>query len=247
MIVDLLKLPIFYKSKKSYLACQDGTFYFLAYQQLRYERKYKIEGLTINQIIQILNMNPIGLKPLYEPRQVNNVYFDTEAFSSYKNNVDGIAQRKKYRVRWYGDLQSIVQSPKLEIKIRNNELGDKITYDLTSFNLSDISDLIKEVNSNCPETGRNLQAKLFNSYYRCYFISPDGKFRITIDTNLEYSPVLNSNLKKNHFYKDHQSIILELKYDSIYDDQVDEILRFIPFRRSKNSKYVSGIEICYEK
>jgi hypothetical protein len=40
---------------------------------------------------------------------------------------------------------------------------------------------------------------------------------------------------------------LELKYDSIYDDQVDEILRFIPFRRSKNSKYVSGIEICYEK
>ena len=214
---------------------------------MRYERKYKIEGLTVHQIIQILILNPIGLKPLYEPRQINNIYFDTEAFSSFKNNVDGIAQRKKYRVRWYGNLESSVQAPRLEIKTRNNELGDKISYDLKPFSLDDISDLIKEVNTNCPEAGRNLQAKLFNSYYRYYFVSPDAKFRITLDTDLEYSPILNSNLKKNHFYKDHQSLILELKYDSIYDDQVDEILRFIPFRRTKNSKYVSGVDLCYEK
>ena len=36
-------------------------------------------------------------------------------------------------------------------------------------------------------------------------------------------------------------MIVELKYDKEYDEDVDEILSYISFPQTKNSKYVSGL------
>ena len=33
------------------------------------------------------------------PREINNIYYDTLNFNSAKNNLDGISNRIKYRVR----------------------------------------------------------------------------------------------------------------------------------------------------
>ena len=69
---------------------------------MRYERKYKIENVALDVIIQALKMHPAGLSKIYPDRQINNIYFDTPGLTTYKENVMGIANRDKYRVRWYG-------------------------------------------------------------------------------------------------------------------------------------------------
>ncbi len=46
-------------------------------------------------------------------------------------------------------------------------------------------------------------------------------------------------------FKEEWTSILELKYDEEFDNKADRITQYFAFRRTKNSKYVSGIEYCY--
>jgi len=212
---------------------------------LRYERKYRIEAVSPSIIVQALRLHPAGLRPLHHARQVNSVYFDTPGFSTYKDNVDGIAERKKYRMRWYGTELLCAEAPKLEIKSRNKEVGEKQSFELPAFSFLHIHKTTKEVNSYCPESGKSLHPVLFNSYQRLYFASPDARFRLTLDWNLQYSPLLSNHIVHKHLYTESNVCILELKYDAKYDNVADRITQYLPYRRTKNSKYVTGIELCY--
>ena len=42
--------------------------------------------------------------------------------------------------------------------------------------------------------------------------------------------------------KDFKSVILELKYQEEYDEEANSIINQFPFRLSKSSKYVNGIQ-----
>lgn len=212
---------------------------------MRYERKYRIEGVNRALILQSLRMHPAALRPIYQPRQINNIYFDTPGFITYKDNVVGQATRLKFRVRWYGKQIRFAENPKLEIKIRNNELGDKKQFDLPDFHLSNFNELIKKVNQLCPEAGGMLRPVLINSYQREYFSTKDERFRLTLDDNLEYSPLLYGSFLLKHLFQEENTRILELKYEADLEATVDRIAQHIPFRRTKNSKYVTGIELCY--
>jgi hypothetical protein len=195
--------------------------------------------------MQGLRMHPAGLRILHPSRQINNVYFDTPGFSTYKDNVSGLAQRKKFRVRWYGSDNLNIENAVLEIKIRDNEVGDKIIYPLDSFSFLDIKKLIRQVNSLCPETGAALRPTLFNSYNRSYLSSPDKAFRITLDTKLCYAPMMPEPFIGRQLLQETHISVLELKYDEALDSLSDRITQYLPYRRTKNSKYVSGIELCY--
>ena len=70
---------------------------------MRYERKYKVSDLHHHVILQTIRMHPAGLRKIYPDRQINNIYFDSTGLQCYHDNVDGIGERKKFRVRWYGD------------------------------------------------------------------------------------------------------------------------------------------------
>ena len=50
-----------------------------------------------------------------------------------------------------------------------------------------------------------------------------------------------------HLFPGHNSdsIILELKYNYQDDDEAHIISSYFPFRMTKNSKYVSGVETLY--
>jgi SPX domain protein involved in polyphosphate accumulation len=212
---------------------------------MRYERKYRIEGLSLPLILQSLRLHPASLRPIFAERQVNNIYFDTPGLVTYKNNVAGQAQRKKYRVRWYGNNVRHIESPQLEVKIRDMELGIKKTFPTELFHLSNLRKLSKEVNTLCPEAGTMLQPVLLNSYKRLYFASADRHFRLTVDYDLRYTPLLNNTYLNQHHYTEENVAILEIKYDAAFDDLSDRITQYIPYRRTKNSKYVTGIDLCY--
>lgn len=216
----------------------------------RYERKYIVpKSIPLEELIAIVKSNSAFFKEVFYERQVNNIYFDTNGYKFYFDNVDGVADRQKVRIRWYGDTLGAIQKPKLEIKIKNGLVGDKWTFDLDPFILEssitgrDLQKLF--TNSNLPrpiyEMVRGLNPTLVNAYTRRYFVSADQKFRITLDYDVYYR---NIKARMNNFSKMPQSDpfnVVELKYGLEDDRLANSLSNQFPFRLSKNSKYVNGV------
>lgn len=206
---------------------------------MRFERKYRIEGKSIAMVKQLLRFHPAGFRTLYPDRQINNIYFDTGDMTTFTQNVYGINERKKYRLRWYGeDLQEILNS-QFEIKIKHNELGEKETHDFPDSRLKDLSRITRHA-SRILTPALPLRPVLLNSYNRSYFGSMDGKFRLTIDVDLRYHSLLVSPAFRKYLIRD-DAIIVEVKYDETVDQEVEFITQHMPFRQGKHSKYVNGV------
>lgn len=221
----------------------------------RFERKFFVEGRSLHQIENIVLRHPSIFRKLHHPRQVNNIYYDTVGFDSFWANVDGLLQRQKYRIRWYGPTYGMIEKPVLECKIRNGFLGGKEHYDLRPFEIDDRTGLegIRRslLDSDLPANVRQdlslQQPRLLNHYRRKYYISRDGRFRITIDDDLRYYPVEGLRRHIGMPMIDRDNAVMELKYSSsdINDRDAREIMNDMPFRMTKNSKYVTGVEKLY--
>lgn len=222
-------------------------------EPLRYERKYLIADYSFPDILQLIKFHPACFSEIYHERYVNNIYFDTLGMNNYFENVEGNKNRKKVRIRWYGDLMGQIKSPVLEYKIKKGLLGYKVSYNLKPFTL-DLSFSKSRVNEvlndkAIPNEVKNdllsLQPLLLNRYKRKYFLSADKNFRITIDHELSYYKI---GYNKNTFLNksaDHYSTIVELKYDSSLETEADKVSSEFPFMLTKNSKYLSGLERLY--
>lgn len=216
----------------------------------RYERKYIVpKSMPLRELVAIVNGNSAFFREVFYERQVNNIYFDTNGYKFYFDNVDGVADRQKVRIRWYGDTFGAIQSPKLEIKIKNGLVGDKWTFDLNSFTLDraitskGLHRLFADSKLPRPiyELVRDLKPTLVNSYTRRYFVSADQRFRITLDYEVFYR---NIRSRMNNFSKMPQADpfnVVELKYNLENDRIANSISNQFPFRLSKNSKYVNGV------
>lgn len=208
---------------------------------MRFERKYRIETLTVSEVEQILRLHPVSFRQLHPDRQINNIYFDSPDLMTYHQNLSGVGYRKKYRIRWYGEDPKKVRKPKFEIKIKKNELGEKETFKVEKFSLDRLGPITKEVNRLNPD-GNLLMPVLLNSYKRGYLISSDGRFRVTIDHHMHYHSLINQPHFARYYYGD-PAIVLEVKYEAETDNLLSEITQRLPFRQSKHSKYVVGVEM----
>ena len=81
----------------------------------------------------MIRLHPASFRTLYPPRQVNNIYFDTRDLLGFRQNIAGQNERRKYRVRWYGEEVKAVSKPRFEIKRKHNELGDKLVSPIGEF------------------------------------------------------------------------------------------------------------------
>ena len=92
----------------------------------------------------------------------------------------------------------------------------------------------------------SLKPSLLNRYLRKYYESCDGKYRITVDTDQSFYLV---NSHGNFFLNkiaDNNTVILELKYNHDYDSGASYITTKFPFRLTKSSKYVTGVERVFQ-
>lgn len=221
---------------------------------LRYERKFLISGVDRYGIESIVKQHPAIFIERYPERCVNNIYLDTHSMSNYFDNVDGLSERLKVRIRWYGDLFGVVKNPVLELKIKKGFLGGKNIFPLKSFCLNEKYSLNKQqdmfASSDMPnsliEYLKPLKFALLNRYCRKYYESSDHKFRITIDFNMEFYKLDSANNSFNEKFVDFNNTVLELKYSDENDDFAESISNFFPFRVTKSSKYVSGIDKLYQ-
>lgn len=206
---------------------------------MRYERKYKIEDLTLDLVHQIIQNHPASFSKIFPDRKVNNIYFDTPSLTTYSDNVKGIGERRKFRVRWYGTKENTKQKNNFEIKIKENELGRKEVHPFPNFELKNWRQTGKLV-SQLTGKGLALNPVLMNAYHRSYYGTRDGKFRITIDSDLKYYPLIHGGSQLHYNLRD-EGIIVEVKYEEAIHDERERVLPYLPFRLSKSSKYVTGM------
>jgi hypothetical protein len=216
----------------------------------RYERKFFISELSKHEIETIVKLHPSMFDEIYYERNINNIYFDSFDMANFFDNVDGLSQRVKFRIRWYGKLLGVIDKPVLEVKIKQGQLGSKLHYPLESFCLDEslTNDKMKEIisTSQIPHEIKyillSLNYTLLNRYTRKYYQSKDKKYRVTIDSDMKYvhlSHLYNSYLNE---LVDYMHNILELKYDKDDDEEARIITNYFSFRMTKSSKYVTGIE-----
>ncbi len=208
--------------------------------QKRHELKYSPGLVTYQQSLAIIRQHPASFVRTYPDRIINNIYFDNAAYDAYRETVAGVSHRRKHRIRWYGDEWSTIRHPKLEIKIKENLIGHKVSHTLQDFVMANLINQIHAIKKD-----GTLPAPLLpvssNSYLRSYFATWDGRFRITIDRNLAYGA--QTDLGKQPLQRV-STIILELKYNVEYHQDADWIRQFLPFRRTRFSKYVEGLQVC---
>ena len=208
---------------------------------MRYERKYKVESFHPEVVRQIVRSHPASFRKIFPDRQINNIYFDTANLVAYNENVDGVAERRKFRVRWYGEDIFKIENPKVEIKIKSNLLGTKETYPAIDFKLTDLKTLTRSLTAHS-KLKLAFMPTLINSYQRSYYGTSNGDFRITIDSNLRYFSLLTAQHFTRYNILD-EATVLELKYEEDKELVADPVLQNIPFRFTKSSKYVTGMNI----
>ena len=202
----------------------------------------------------MIKNHPAMFNEIYQPRFVNNIYFDTIDLTNYNDNVNGKSERLKVRIRWYGDLLGNIVNPVLELKYKKAYTGTKVKYMLNPFRLNDVysHELQQEMfeESDIPlvlkDYLKSMRPYMLNRYYRKYFQSSDHKFTVTpIDSMLEFYRVMASN--NNFLYKciDQGSVIVELKYPETNEDVAESIGVSLPFRLTKSSKYIQGMDLLY--
>ena len=206
---------------------------------MRFERKYRIENMTMRHVLLFIKMHPVSFRNIYPNIIINNIFFDTPHLASAQDNLDGSSIRKKYRLRWYGESQHIISKPMLETKYKENALGGKLHKKMPDFELKNLNDITKAVNDAIVQK-TVLKPILLNSYERSYWGSPDGKFRVTVDHNLRFHSLMHSPNFQKYNCND-AAIIMEVKYEEEDEIDFDRIGKMFPFRLSKNSKYINGI------
>ena len=222
-------------------------------REYRYERKFYIDQLDGQEVLAFVKRHPALFSEIYPPRYINNIYFDHPLLGNYSDNIEGAPLRKKARVRWYQDLFGKVEGPTLEFKLKEGLMGTKISYPFPGFQFQNgfsgryFRELIRS--SNLPPEIilylKTVEPVLANRYRRWYLATPDRAFRITVDADLTYIHLNKTNNQFLFQQTDRRSIILELKYPREHDPLADRISSGFPFRMTRSSKYVQGMERVY--
>jgi hypothetical protein len=218
-------------------------------RSFRYERKFLITELDEAQVRSILGGHMAMFFEVYPPRYVNNIYLDTLSMRNYDDNLIGVADRMKVRIRWYHELFGLIAEPILEFKVKQGLVGWKDTYPFPAFNFDQgITERKVRVHIKEGEFPREVKHRLagfrmslVNRYLRSYFANYDGRFRVTIDTDQSFYKV---NPLVNRFQVrdvNRDVVIVELKYEREHEESAERISNAFPFRVTRSSKYVDGV------
>jgi hypothetical protein len=219
---------------------------------MRYERKFMVTAMSTGAIEARVKLHPSYFRKAYAQRYINNIYFDTQTLKYYHENERGVSNREKVRIRWYGNLEGRISNPMLEIKRKNGLAGTKLSFPLSGFDMGrntsrlDLANVF--ANSILPDDVREklkvLTPTLVNRYSRQYYLDGTGKFRLTLDSEMSYYGIKGLALFPVRLHQE-DGAVLELKYAIEDADLAVSIPDHLPFRLTKNSKYVKGIAMHF--
>ena len=187
------------------------------------------------------------LSSLFPDREINNIYFETDTYASATDNIDGVSKRTKVRYRWYGS--PVISNGSLEFKRKRNNVGWKEQYPvlLQGGVPSSYKHVIKSINSSLP-LKRQIEFSYYNlpfilnSYSRKYYSTDDKKIRVTVDSSIvAYDQRWGVDINRIKKITLPSIIIVEFKF-SIQDKEIAvQLMKRLPFRISKHSKYITSV------
>ena len=194
---------------------------------------------------------------------VRSIYFDTDQLDFFYEKQDGLAIRKKLRVRAYNEF-ALDQPAFLEIKRRHfNRVikeraliqVDQIDMVHNKFKAPDLGNsddilarnTIKKYRSNLENLG--LRSTALIVYDREAFVGLiDPGERATIDKNVRSSlyPELGSLFSGQGLLPVTSDYILELKFDRCMPKWMAQMVKLFKLRCEAIPKYCMGVETCVQ-
>ena len=216
----------------------------------RYEIKFSLDEIAYAEAMGWLQVNTHATKK-FENRYVNSLYFDNPSYSSVRDNITGLSDRSKYRLRWYNSTHSPndVISPSFEQKIRKGRLGRKEITPLTNLNENFVSLPLHQIESDIRLELQKTNV-LFDDYYtsvlavkylREYFEDNEG-LRITLDSKIQFLYVDGMTSRLSDCPKLYnRRYVMELKFDIKLKDYVSVLLKSLNMSPTRHSKYLIGL------
>lgn len=183
--------------------------------------------------------------------KISSLYFDDIYDTHYRDTVDGVPYRNKYRIRIYNDSFDTI---KLEVKTKQyNRIGKRaagITYEqMQALMHGEVLEWPDDCDDpraafNLAIRAENLKPKVIVTYERKAFIYPSGNVRITFDRNIRGSNRIEAfgNADLVYDYPVESANVLEVKYDEFLPDFIAQALETDSMWQTSNSKY----RICRE-
>jgi hypothetical protein len=215
--------------------------------EFRVERKFIPINLSVNEVTWSILSNPAIFLPAFSDRYVNNIYLDSGNICSYMDGAVDAEERGKYRIRWYGKSFKNALKPVLEFKAKKNYFGTKIRFPLPAFDFGNLlqSQITKAllIGSDVPVAMKSLLAGykpvLLNRYLRSYFKASHDNIMITVDRDVS---ITSGEVGKDPRWRRLRDTVVEMKYPPELENEAREIINLLPFRLTKNSKFMRGIE-----
>lgn len=183
---------------------------------------------------------------------VRSLYFDDYVDSSAYQNAAGIADRAKWRIRYYGGGTS--RHMHLEYKKKTNGRGKKLSCKVSPDECNKIiqgehlevlwgtdRDLLRRF---CGEISTKLYSpKVIIDYERKAYIEPISNIRITFDMNISASYEFEKFTRGKYLkipLQESSLNVLEVKFDDIMPSYIRNIISSYGQQQGSFSKYYLG-------
>jgi SPX domain protein involved in polyphosphate accumulation len=230
----------------------------------RLEYKYLVPINLVQKIRQdikpYVTLDPYASEQPNKEYTIHSIYLDTKNLDCYKDKVEGIKVRKKYRLRTYNDIEN-ENVVFLEIKRKYNNHVFKNRAPLLRKNLANFL-ATKDFNFILPSHGngsikddakrflynyfrKGLEPSILIDYDREAFV---GKFnnsmRITFDKNIRSALWSSLEFQNNIILKPVMTkfFILEIKFKTGLPNWFKAIVHKYNLQRQALSKYVMSID-----
>ena len=184
---------------------------------------------------------------------IRSLYFDDPNFTAFRDKVDGVDNRTKYRIRCYNGSTELC---KLERKEKKGHLTRKTGQTISA---QDALALQNRQFSGCPDhpqglteelrllcsTG-GLQPMVLVDYDRTPFVCADGNTRITLDENLRTRLHCGDLFASSHTMlpvMEDNEVILEVKFDDFLPGYLNDALSDIPKIPMAYSKFAMCLNL----
>lgn len=178
---------------------------------------------------------------------VKSLYFDNYMDKALREKIDGVQNREKFRIRYYGQDTSFIR---LEKKSKISGLCSKESALLTAEECrkiidGDIEFLLESENNLFRELYAKMHYQLLRpkcivAYQRESFVYPPGNVRVTLDSDISGSynvrEFLNPDLQ---FLKLYHNAVLEVKWDEYLPQIIRDTVQMKGRKTSAFSKYAA--------
>ena len=186
---------------------------------------------------------------------IRSLYFDDYHSRYLYENINGVDERMKWRIRIYDRNNSHIS---LERKIRKGDLISKQSCSISADDLNAVLERSIAISTDNPPIlnlfvkelkTANLKPSIIVEYERTPFVCAEGKTRVTIDRNIRSSSEVGAFLEDRELSS--RPILLsgqgliEVKYRAILPDHIAHAIEHGRMRRETFSKYYLACKFPY--